>query len=204
MTITTLLFAVVVGFNHAFEADHVLAVGNIANRRTSFLEAMRDGLLWGLGHTSTILVVGCVIILGKLTLNIGSFEYLEMVVGVTLVGLGFFRIRKSRKAHPEKGKKIPLNSKLAYSIGLLHGLAGSGAVVLIAMSEIESSSMSIIYMLLFGAGSIFGMIIVAILFKIPIGDKSGIGPKFQNGFILLSGLLCIGYGLFMIYNFSGL
>ncbi|MEQ9301853.1 MAG: urease accessory protein, partial [Cyclobacteriaceae bacterium] len=67
MTIPTLLFAAVIGFNHAFEADHVLAVGNLANKRGSFLEAIKDGLFWGLGHTSTIFAVGCVIILGKLT-----------------------------------------------------------------------------------------------------------------------------------------
>ena len=204
MTIPTLLFAAVVGFNHAFEADHVLAVGNIANRRNTFLEAVRDGLFWGLGHTSTILLVGCAIIIGKITLNVGSFEYLEVVVGVTLVALGIFRIRKLRKANQKLDKATPTDTKLAYSIGLIHGLAGSGAVVLIAMSEIESSSLSIIYILLFGAGSILGMIIVAMLFKIPIGSGSGVSIKVQNGFVMLSGILCIGYGLFMIYSFSGL
>lgn len=204
MTLPTLLFAAIVGFNHAFEADHVLAVGNIANRRTTFLEAVRDGLFWGLGHTSTILLVGCIIILGKLTLNIGSFEYLEVVVGVTLVALGIFRIGKLRKVNQKIAKPTPADSKLAYSIGLIHGLAGSGAVVLIAMSEIESSSLSIVYILLFGAGSILGMIIVAMLFKIPIGSRSGVSIKIQNSFIMLSGILCIGYGLFMIYSFSGL
>jgi len=204
MTIPTLLFATVVGFNHAFEADHVIAVGNIANRRNTFLEAVRDGLFWGLGHTSTILLVGCVIIIGKLTLNIGSFEYLEVVVGVTLVALGIFRIRKLRNPNQTIGKTAAADSKLAYSIGLIHGLAGSGAVVLIAMSEIESSSLSIVYILLFGTGSILGMIIVAMLFKIPIGSRSGVSIKIQNSFVMLSGILCIGYGLFMIYSFAGL
>ncbi|MEQ8553112.1 MAG: urease accessory protein [Cyclobacteriaceae bacterium] len=201
MTITTLLFATIVGFNHAFEADHVLAVGNIANRRNSFLEAIRDGLFWGLGHTSTILLVGCVIIIGKLTLNIGSFENLEVIVGVTLVLLGIHRISRLKKERGGQNESIPVNSKLAYTVGLIHGLAGSGAVVLIAMSEIESSSLSIIYMLLFGAGSIIGMIIVAVLFKMPFGSKAKISHGLQRIFVWLSGLLCIGYGVFMIYNF---
>ena len=202
MTIPTLLFAAVVGFNHAFEADHVLAVGNIANKRDSFLEAIRDGLFWGLGHTSTILLVGCVIIIGKLTFNLASFEYLEVVVGVTLVALGVYRISKVKKSRQVKSPYV--SNKFTYSIGLLHGLAGSGAVVLIAMSEIESSSMSIVYMLLFGAGSIAGMILVAIIFRIPMSSKIGIGPKVQNAFIIMSGLLCAGYGFFMIYKFTGL
>jgi len=203
MTVPTLLFAAVVGFNHAFEADHVLAVGNLANRRTSFLAAIKDGLFWGLGHTSTILAVGCIIIIGKLALNMTAFDYLEVLVGITLVVLGLYRIRKLRAGTKSIIKEASSGSKLAYSIGLLHGLAGSGAVVLIAMSEIESSSLSIIYMLLFGAGSILGMIIVAILFKIPIGSKKGVGTKVQQGFVLLSGILCMGYGCYMIYRFLG-
>ena len=203
MTLPTLLFAAFVGFNHAFEADHVLAVGNLANKRQSFLEAMKDGLFWGLGHTSMIFVVGCVIIIGKLTLNIATFDYLEVVVGITLMTLGIYRISQIKGEKPIKEKSNLRGSKLAYSIGLIHGLAGSGAVVLIAMSEIESSSLSLAYILLFGAGSILGMIIVAILFKIPIGSRNGVNQKVQQGFLWLSGLLCIAYGVFMIFKFMG-
>ena len=203
MTIPALLFAAVVGFNHAFEADHVLAVGNLANKRTSFLAAMKDGLFWGLGHTSMILVMGCIIIIGKLTLDIANFEYLEIVVGITLVILGAYRLSNISSSKATKNPSDLKGGKLAYTIGLIHGLAGSGAVVLIAMSEIESSSLSIVYMLLFGAGSILGMIIVAILFKIPMGSKNRINPKIQRAFLWLSGLLCIGYGVFMIFKFMG-
>lgn len=202
MTIPTLLFAAVIGFNHAFEADHVLAVGNLANKRGSFLEAIKDGLFWGLGHTSTIFAVGCVIILGKLAFDISSFAYFEVAVGFTLVMLGIFRITKIKS---NKVNKQPIahakNNRLAYSIGLLHGLAGSGAVVLIALSEIQSSSLSILYLLLFGSGSILGMMIVAALFKIPLRPNAGISTRLQQGFVMLSGILCVGYGAYMIFSF---
>lgn len=201
MTIPTLLFAAVVGFNHAFEADHVLAVGNLANKRGSFLEAIKDGLFWGLGHTSTILAVGCVIILGKLTFDISTFAYFEVAVGVTLVALGLFRITKARTKDIPNETFPAKDTKIAYSIGLLHGLAGSGAVILIALSEIQSSSLSIIYLLLFGSGSILGMMIVAALFKIPLNSKAGISSRLQKGFVVLSGLLCVGYGAYMIFSF---
>ena len=193
MTIPALLFATVIGFNHAFEADHVLAVGNLANKRQSFLAAIKDGLFWGLGHTSMILMVGCVIIIGKLTLDIATFDYLEIVVGITLILLGIYRIGNIKSHKALETKTEGQGSKLAYSIGLIHGLAGSGAVVLIALSEIESSSLSFIYILLFGAGSILGMIIVAMLFKIPMGSKAKIHPKVQLVFLWVSALLCIGY-----------
>ena len=201
MTIPTLLFAAVVGFNHAFEADHVLAVGNLANKRGSFLEAIKDGLFWGLGHTSTIFAVGCVIILGKLTFDISTFSYFEVAVGLTLVALGIFRVVKAGSKVVTEDASMSGDKKLAYSIGLLHGLAGSGAVILIALAEIQSSSLSIIYLLLFGSGSILGMMLVAALFKIPLSPKAGISTALQKGFVLLSGILCIGYGAYMIYSF---
>ena len=203
MTLPALFFAIIVGFNHAFEADHVLAVGNLANKRNSFSSAMKDGLFWGLGHTFMILVVGCVIILAKLTLNITSFEYLEIIVGITLIALGIYRLLKVNQHHDHKTDVTGSGGRLAFLIGSIHGLAGSGAVVLIAMSEINSSSLSMFYMLLFGIGSILGMMLVAALFKIPLTAKLGIGPKIQQGFLWLSAILCIAYGVYMIFKFMG-
>ena len=69
------------------------------------------------------------------------------------------------------------------------------------MSEIESSSLSLVYMLLFGAGSILGMMIVALLFKLPVSPKGGMSVKLQRYFIFLSGVLCIGYGIYMIFRY---
>ncbi|MEQ9301371.1 MAG: urease accessory protein, partial [Cyclobacteriaceae bacterium] len=117
------------------------------------------------------------------------------------VALGIFRITKTRTKAIPKDEPHASGTKLAYSIGLLHGLAGSGAVILIALSEIQSSSLSIIYLLLFGSGSILGMMIIAALFKIPLSSKAGISTRLQKGFMVLSGLLCIGYGVYMIYSF---
>ena len=57
-----LLFAAVVGFTHAFEADHLVAVSNIVTKRNKILLATKDGLFWGLGHTSTILIIGLILI----------------------------------------------------------------------------------------------------------------------------------------------
>lgn len=203
MTSLPLILAAFIGFQHAFEADHVLAVGNLANQRKSIRLAIKDGLFWGLGHTSTIFVVGCVIILGKLAFeekSVESFAVLEAVVGATLIALGAYRLSRLSKyqphTHDHKG------NGLAYSIGLLHGLAGSGAVALVAVTELETSMQGIAYLLLFGAGSVVGMMITALLFKIPLNLRVGDGHLFAKVFIGLSGLLCLAYGVWMIIRFA--
>ena len=62
-----LLIAAAIGFGHAFEADHLVAVGNIVTKREKPVLALKDGMYWGLGHTSTIVLIGLLIIVGKST-----------------------------------------------------------------------------------------------------------------------------------------
>ncbi len=70
----SLLFAAVVGFGHAFEADHLVAVGNIVTKRDRLKLALKDGIFWGLGHSSTIFLIGIVMIIGKATWLNGYFH----------------------------------------------------------------------------------------------------------------------------------
>ncbi len=76
-TILPLFFAGIVGFTHAFEIDHLLAVSSIVTRRNSFVKAMKDGIFWGLGHTSTILAVGMVMLVARYIIAEHTFQYFE-------------------------------------------------------------------------------------------------------------------------------
>ena len=198
-TILPLLFALGIGFTHAFEADHLIAISNIVTHRTRTRLAIKDGIYWGLGHTSTVLVIGGVIILGKLLVNEALFSYLEGVVGVLLIALGFLRIRKLLRAnHPNHQAKS--GHQVAYGVGLIHGLAGSGAVVLLAMAEISGVFTELFYLIAFGAGSIVGMLIAAGLFSLPFTKQFTKIDRFQNGMTVLSSVLCIGYGLYILFE----
>ncbi|MGI9160430.1 MAG: urease accessory protein, partial [Saprospiraceae bacterium] len=159
-----LLFAAVVGFSHAFEADHLLAVSNIVTKRNAFWPAIKDGIAWGLGHTSTIFILGFLMIALKIGLSEQVFHYLEASVGLMLLTLGFFRLyffrkygsayhahfhaanlffgskrkQSSRSLAPFNIQTVglpnlqdpqlqlapaPEGHRLAYGVGLIHGLA---------------------------------------------------------------------------------
>ena len=196
-----LLFAAVIGFNHAFEADHIIAVGNIANQRNNLFKAIRDGLFWGLGHTSMIFAIGCLIILGKSTITDEYFEFFEAIVGASLVLLGFYRLIKIKAKKSHTNNEVAHSHKLAYSIGLIHGLAGSGAVILVAMSQLKETYQSILYLIIFGIGSILGMMIVAGVFNLPFSKKIRTTNSFQFILLVLSAVLCIGYGSWIIIRY---
>jgi high-affinity nickel permease len=196
-----LLFAVVVGFSHAFEADHLVAVGNLVSKRKSLSHAVKDGIYWGLGHTSTIFLVGLILILGKATFLNSYFSYLEGMVGVMLVLLGCYRLYQHFK-RLDNSPNEEYSHQLAYGVGLMHGIAGSGAMILLVMTEIEGSFNGLIYLLIFGFGSIAGMLVAAGIFSLPFSKMLTTNKILQTGLILLSSLLCIGYGFYvMVENF---
>ena len=92
------------------------------------------------------------------------------------------------------------NHHLAYGVGLVHGLAGSGAMVLLVMTEIEGSFNSILYLLIFGFGSVIGMLIAAGALGLPFSKKIMTHKVLQIVLILLSSGLCIGYGAYVMYE----
>ncbi|WP_310393312.1 HupE/UreJ family protein [Hymenobacter sp.] len=191
-----LLFALIAGTGHAFEPDHLLAVGNLVSRRDTLAEALRDGVYWGLGHTTTLVIAGALILLGRVTFLTSG--YFEAAVGLMLVVLGLGRLLGQRR--PAKVRPGVAPPRVAYAVGLLHGLAGSGALVLLVMSEIRNPWLSVLYFAVFGLGSILGMFVVAGLCSVPFTRRMRISRRLKFTTVTLSSLLCIGYGGWMIWG----
>lgn len=205
MEVAPLLLASIVGFSHAFEADHLVAVSNIVTRRNSLTLALKDGIYWGLGHTSTILFVGCIFIVGRIAFDENSFRYLEIAVGVMLVILGIFRLFKLNaiQNHLQKHQHDETHThehKLAYGVGLIHGLAGSGALILSVLTTIKGIISSLLYLFIFGIGSIGGMMLAAGIFSIPFSEKIIRDHRVRMAMTIISSLFCIGLGFIVIYK----
>jgi len=190
-----ILFASVAGAGHAFEPDHLLAVSSMVSKRDSTVLAMKDGLYWGLGHTTMIALVGSVILLSRATFL--QSGYFEAAVGLMLIVMGLSRLAGKEPL----GFKIKTSSehRVAYTVGLIHGLAGSGALVLLVMSEISSPLLGMLYLLVFGVGSILGMFGVAGLLSIPYTPRMRLSGRIRLVTGVVSSVACIGYGGWMIY-----
>jgi len=76
------------GMRHATDADHVVAVTTIVSRERGLGAAARIGLVWGLGHTLTVLAVGTAIIVFKIEIPASVGLSMELVVGIVLIALG--------------------------------------------------------------------------------------------------------------------
>lgn len=191
------------GMVHAFEADHLLAVSNIVTQRNSILHSMKDGIYWGLGHTSMILIMGILMILLKVQISPQYFHYFEALVGAMLVIIGVYRLYKLINRYTITQQPATLFDQTAssknlhvasYGIGLMHGLAGSGELVLLVMIQIISPTIGLLYLLLFSVGTILGMLVAAALCSIPFSKKMLQANLLKIVLTTISSLLCIIFG----------
>jgi hypothetical protein len=219
----SLLLVIYAGFMHAFETDHLLAVSNIVSGRHKITQALKDGVYWGLGHTSTIFIIGLLMIAFKMNISEHSFHYFEATVGGMLILLGLYRLVKlitekklllhahvHRHESKEPHRHLHLHigdakahhhaHSLAYGVGLIHGLAGSGALVVMVMLKIKEPIHGLIYLLIFGGGSIAGMLVAAGLFSIPFSKRIIHGRVLQSVLVIISSLLCLVYGSKVVYE----
>jgi cytochrome c biogenesis protein CcdA len=217
-----LLLTIYAGFTHAFEADHLLAVSNIVSHRNNIRLSLKDGIFWGLGHASTIFFIGILMILFKAGISAQYFHYFEAIVGLMLITLAVYRLIKffSNKkivvhahTHEHAGERhqhlhvhLAAEQKhqhphsLAYGVGLIHGLAGSGALIVIVMSQMTGPADGLTYLVIFGVGCIAGMMLASGLFSFPFSKKLMETKKLQVFLIITSSVLCLLYGSKIIYE----
>jgi high-affinity nickel-transport protein len=85
-------------------------------------------------------------------------------------------------------------------VGLVHGLAGSAAIALLVLSTIREPQWAVLYLLIFGVGTITGMMLITAAIALPFTFA---GYKFawlNRGLIFGSGLLSLGFGVLVCYR----
>lgn len=193
-----LILAAFLGISHAFEADHLIAVSTIVSRRTNLMLAVKDGMYWGLGHTTTTIIVGFIIIVCKMTLLHAYFNYFEAFVGIMLIVVGLNRLKGMKDPAETHSHGTYKNHAVAYQVGLIHGLAGSGALILIVLKDTSNSFFSLLYLLIFGIGSMLGMLLAASIFYIPFYKRLAVHTHYKTALIVISSALCLLYGCWII------
>jgi cytochrome c biogenesis protein CcdA len=200
------------GMRHATDSDHVVAVTTIVSRERSPIAALWVGALWGLGHTATILFVGGAIVLFGWVIPPRVGLSMEMSVAIMLIVLGAMNLSGAlkglgqaagQKHAPEVGALPHLPAKRplrALIIGVVHGLAGSAAVALLVLATIKSAGSALVYLAVFGAGTVAGMMLLTVAMSLPLRLLS---QRFTNAERLLAratGVLSIAFGLLLAYQ----
>ncbi len=173
------------GVQHSFEADHVAAVSTLVGKGGGLRRAVWAGAVWGFGHTFAIVVVSTTVLLFKLTIPENLARLFEALVGLMLIYLGFMLVKRivvdkihiHKHAHGEV-EHVHFHSHRSDSghqhlhrpllIGMLHGLAGSGGLVVLIGTSMTSILQGVLFTAVFGLGSVLGMIAAGTLVSVPI------------------------------------
>jgi cytochrome c biogenesis protein CcdA len=186
------------GLRHATDADHVVAITAIVARERKFSRAARIGALWGVGHSLTVLVIGGALILYRVAIPPRLGLGLEFLVALVLIGLGFSNLR-AKPAEAEEKKSHTHDGLRPFTVGVVHGLAGSAAVVLLVLAAIPDPAWAIAYLIVFGLGTVAGMTIVTWLIAAPAVFAGQRVERFQRGIRLAAGSLSIVFGLILAH-----
>jgi hypothetical protein len=220
------------GMQHALEADHIAAVSSIAARRSEVGDIVKHGLTWGLGHTLTLFAfAGVAIVLGQ-AIPENLSRPLETAVGIMLVGLGahvlwrlwhdrvhFHRHRHDDgiehvHAHSHAGEALP-HARAPHGhahgfrwrtllVGLMHGMAGSAALLVLTVSQASSAIVGLGYVALFGVGSMIGMGLLSTVIAVPIAISARWLTLANSTLQGAVGIVTIAIGLTTIVETTGL
>jgi sulfite exporter TauE/SafE len=222
-----LFLGFLMGARHAFDADHLAAVASLATRSRSRRAGVMQGVAWGFGHTLTLLVVGGLYLsLGAAVPEFWA-RGLEMLVGLMLLALGvdvLWRLRRQRvhvhshqhadgtrhlhaHRHTEPlphdsaahdhlhAKPFPARALL---VGAVHGMAGSAALLLLTLHQARSLASGLVFIAVFGLGSISGMAALSAVIVIPLRWSAPLVSRTHGGLEALVGLATLGVGLWVL------
>ena len=255
----TLLSIIALGFflgmRHATDPDHVIAVTTIVSRQRSIRHAALIGILWGLGHTITIFLVGSAIILFGVVIPPKLGLTMELSVGLMLILLGILNLtgftrwitetftpqspdapghphvhshahthqqgdfvhahphdhEPEKHGHAEDATPVGWMDRIfgqlglyqavrPLAVGLVHGLAGSAAVALLVLTTIRDPRWAIAYLLVFGVGTIAGMMLITAAIALPFKYSQSRFARLNRGLAVASGILSIAFGIFIVYQ----
>ncbi len=221
--LSLLFLGFIIGMRHALEADHFAAVASLTSKSLNTRQAIRHGVAWGLGHTITLFLFGAAVLLIDQVIPAQLAETLELIVGGMLILLGIdvlWRAYKNRihyhlhkhddksphfHAHSHAGEGEHANSEhkhqhagefplRALFVGLIHGMAGSAALILLTLDSVPTIGLGLAYIALFGIGSIVGMGLLSMIISIPIRASSKRLTWLHNGLQFAIGVFTLGIG----------
>jgi high-affinity nickel-transport protein len=191
--LSVLLLGFVLGMRHATDADHVVAVTAIVSGEPSLRRASRVGVLWGVGHSVTIMLVGGAIVVFRLTIPARLGLALEFAVALMLIIVGLLTLSNRAAARGRTGATVR-----PVAVGLIHGLAGSAFIALLVLAAVPGLWLGLAYLAIFGLGTIVGMALITMAIAVPSVLSARRMLSAHRYLRLASGLASVGFGLLLV------
>jgi nickel/cobalt transporter (NicO) family protein len=194
-----LLLGLGLGLRHALDSDHLIVVVALIQQQPRW-QAARVAALWGLGHTLGFFAVGLAMLLAGVRVPPAFEPLTTLAVALMLIGLGLRHLYGLRRPIEPGPSPAPIPARVRLQpllFGVVHGLAGSAAIALIAATTIPTTAGALLYLLLFGVGTVLGMIGLTLALSRALAWASKPSPRLRAGLIAGAALLSVGLGLLL-------
>jgi high-affinity nickel permease len=221
----TLVLGFVLGLRHALDGDHVAAVATFTTEERNLWRSSLIGAYWGVGHSVALLVFGSLIVALRLEVSPRVSQTLEFAVGVMLILLGANALRKLPRStavhahahehdgsshshlhvhlgdagHTHQHRMLRVAGK-PFLVGIVHGLAGTAAVLLLVVGAIPSALLALGVLLIFGVGTIGGMMAMSVLMSVPLAFAAGRVRTVERLLRFTAGAFSLAFGVFLAWD----
>jgi ABC-type nickel/cobalt efflux system permease component RcnA len=225
LILSSLFLGFLLGLSHALDADHVVAVGTLAAETESLKRSSMLGISWGFGHTLTLTVIGSIVLGMKWQISESLATSMEVIVAGMIVGLGGLLLWRARRpltlhAHTHSHDDnihthvhvhvqdqevhshhhIRGSLKKAFGVGLVHGVAGSAALTLTVMATMPSLFLGLVYIVVFGTGTIAGMFVMSTVISMPFIFMAQRAAHWQSHIKVCAGVFAMGFGSVLAWS----
>ena len=218
----------ILGLRHALDPDHIAAVSTIVSESRSVRRSSLIGTCWGLGHTMSLLIAGVLVIALKIQISDRAALWMEFAVALMLILLGLKAILRSLRGwrihvhrhthdgrshshmhlhrpseeHAHQHRHLIRSGARPFLVGMVHGMAGSAALMILVLATIPSAVAGLIYIAVFGLGSVGGMLIMSSLISLPFILTRKRFNVLSQGLQVAVGLFSLSFGLFLAWQYS--
>ena len=218
----------ILGLRHALDPDHIAAVSTIVSESRSVRRSSLIGTCWGLGHTMSLLVAGVLVIALKIQISDRLALWMEFAVALMLILLGLKAVLKPLRGwrihvhqhahggsshshvhlhrpseeHAHQHRHLIRSGARPFLVGMVHGMAGSAALMILVLATIPSAVAGLIYIAVFGLGSVGGMLIMSSLISLPFILTRQRFKVLSEGLQVAVGLFSLGFGLFLTWQYG--
>ncbi len=226
LVLTPLYLGFALGLTHAFDPDHLVAVSTLVSQEKSMRRSSLIGVIWGLGHTTSLALVGFIVLILKFTISPALAKGMELSVAFMIVLLGGNLLWRSIQAlvlhthlhshngfththlHVHGGNAAKHRhhflrfGRKPFAVGVVHGLAGSAALSLLVLAGMPSTLLGFLYIIVFGLGSIGGMLLMSTVISLPFMLAAERFSSWYEQAKGLTGLLVMTFGLYLAWTLA--